>query len=178
MAAGRNGKTPVTILKNKMFEKQKITQLLENKILTLIARIILGGLFIIASLDKIIDPNAFATSILNYRVIGESLSMLVATILPWLELICGLGLVFGFYARANAGIITTLLICFIILIVSALVRGLDISCGCFSQDPNVSKIGYQKILENIGLIILSIYLFYTSNRQIKLISIFRKQSAN
>jgi hypothetical protein len=53
-----------------------------------------------------------------------------------------------------------MLFVFTILIIVAMLRGLDISCGCFTQDPSADKIGYKKILENIGMILLGIYLIF------------------
>ena len=119
--------------------------ILTNPILILLVRISLGGIFVISSLDKLADPGAFTLSILNYKVIGYTLAALTATILPSLELLCGLSLILGLYPRTSALLITLMLIVFTILVISALLRGLDISCGCFSQDPGVSKIGYGKI---------------------------------
>ena len=149
--------------------------LLSNTILILLVRIFLGGLFVVASLDKITDPQAFANSILQYKVVGPMLAMCTATILPSLELLCGLSLIIGLYPRGCELLITIMLVGFTILVASALFRGLDISCGCFTQDPNVSKIGYQKILENCGLIILSVWLLFVRNQDINLFQFFRKQ---
>lgn len=149
--------------------------LLSNKILILLIRIFLGGIFVIASLDKITDPQAFAHSILQYKVVGPTLAMCTATILPSLELLCGLCLILGIYSRGCELLITVMLIGFTILVFSALSRGLDISCGCFSQDPNINKIGYQKILENCGLIILSMWLLFIRDQGITLLQFFEKQ---
>ena len=147
-----------------------------NTLVILLVRIFLGGLFVTASLDKITDPQAFANSILQYKVVGSTLAMCTATILPSLELLCGLSLIIGLYPRGCALLITIMLVGFTILVASALLRGLDISCGCFTQDPNVSKIGYQKILENCGLIILSTWLLFTRNQGINLLQFFEKRS--
>ncbi|MGD0591312.1 MAG: MauE/DoxX family redox-associated membrane protein [Bacteroidota bacterium] len=149
--------------------------ILTNTILILLIRVFLGGLFIVASLDKIADPAAFASSILNYKIIGPTLSMLIATILPSLELLCGLGLILGLYPRASALLITCMLAGFTILIISALLRGLDISCGCFTQDPNLNKIGYVKILENVGMIMLGMWLLFVQNYNITLTQFFPQQ---
>ena len=149
--------------------------ILTNTILILLVRVFLGGLFIIASLDKIADPAAFATSILNYKIVGQTLAMLIATILPSLELLCGISLILGLYPRTSALLITIMLVGFTILIISALLRGLDISCGCFTQDPNVSKIGYMKILENVGMIMLGVLLLFVLNYGFTLIQFFPQQ---
>ncbi len=149
--------------------------LFSNTILILLIRIFLGGLFVVAGLDKITDIQAFANSVLQYRVVGQMLAMCTATILPSLELLCGLSLIIGIYPRGCSLLIIIMLVGFTILAASALFRGLDISCGCFTQDPNVSKIGYYKILENCGLIILSIWLFLVRNQDINLLQFFQKQ---
>ena len=148
--------------------------LFSNKILILLIRIFLGGIFVIASLDKITDPQAFANSILQYKIVGPTLAMCTATILPSLELLCGLSLIIGLYPRGCALLITVMLVGFTILVFSALSRGLDISCGCFSQDPHVNKIGYQKIAENCGLIMLSVWLLFVKNQDINLLQSLRK----
>jgi len=152
--------------------------LLSNTILIFLIRIFLGGLFVVAGLDKITDPQAFANSILQYKVVGPTLAMCTATILPSLELLCGLSLIIGLYPRGCELLITIMLVGFTVLISSALLRGLDISCGCFTQDPNVSKIGYQKILENCGLILLSTWLLFTRNQGINLLQFFEKRPDN
>jgi uncharacterized membrane protein YphA (DoxX/SURF4 family) len=149
--------------------------ILTNTILILLVRVFLGGLFIVASLDKIVDPAAFAASILNYKIVGPTLAMVIATILPSLELLCGLSLILGLYPRTSALFITFMLVGFTILITSALLRGLDISCGCFTQDPNVSKIGYIKILENVGMIMLGVLLLFVQNYGITLTQFFPQQ---
>jgi uncharacterized membrane protein YphA (DoxX/SURF4 family) len=146
-----------------------------NIILILLARILLGGLFIVASLDKIADPAAFTISILNYKIVGQTLATLTATILPPLELLCGLSLIFGLYPRTSAVLITTMLCFFTILIITALLRGLDISCGCFTQDPSIDKIGYKKILENLGMIALGIYLIFVKDYSFTLLNLIPKR---
>jgi hypothetical protein len=70
---------------------------------------------------------------------------------------------------------SVMLIVFTVMVSSALLRGLDISCGCFSQDPQVSKIGYQKIVENCGLILMSVWLFFAPNQGVNLLQLFMKQ---
>jgi uncharacterized membrane protein YphA (DoxX/SURF4 family) len=147
-----------------------------NSVIILLARVFLGGLFIVASLDKIANPDTFAASIINYKIVGSVLAMIIATILPSLELLCGLCLILGIYPRASAILITLMLFSFTLLVLSALLRGLDISCGCFTQDPGASKIGYYKILENAGLMLLGLYLVFVRNYGIAISQFFSQQS--
>ncbi len=124
----------------------------------LLLRVLLGSIFIISGLDKIADMNAFVHAILNYQIVGTGIATSVATILPWLEILCGIGLILGIYPRTSAFMITALLIIFTVLVSSAMIRGLDISCGCFTQDSSAAKIGWQKIFENLMMILMGINL--------------------
>ena len=66
-----------------------------RRAITLALRLVLGGIFIYASLDKIVHPRAFAEIIYNYQILPGSLINLSAVILPWLELFLGLLLISG-----------------------------------------------------------------------------------
>jgi uncharacterized membrane protein YphA (DoxX/SURF4 family) len=118
-------------------------------------RIVLGAVFIFASLGKIADPGAFAASISGYRIVTGGIALLIATVLPWIEFLSGLGLLLGLFWRASALLALLMLILFTIVVLSALWRGLDISCGCYTQDPTAERLGWWKIGENAGLIVMS-----------------------
>lgn len=96
-------------------------------------RITLGVIFIYAALLKIADPVAFAGSVAAYRVLPYFASYLTAAVLPFLELVCGLLLVCGYRVKGGALIIAGMNLVFIVALASAIVRGLDIDCGCFKQ---------------------------------------------
>jgi len=102
-------------------------------------RIALGVVFMAASLDKIQNPQSFADNIVNYRVVPYQLINLVAITLPWIEIVTGFFLVVGIWIRANALILSGMLVFFSLAVLQALLRNLDISCGCFSTDPGAHK---------------------------------------
>lgn len=102
-----------------------------NKYLILGLRLALGGVFIYASVYKIAEPGEFARSIYNYRMLPEATINLMAIIMPWLELACGVLIIIGPLMRGSALLVGLMLLVFIIAIATALARGLDISCGCF-----------------------------------------------
>jgi uncharacterized membrane protein YphA (DoxX/SURF4 family) len=99
-------------------------------------RVTLGVVFIVASLDKVAHPDAFAVSIANYRQVPQGLINAMAICLPWIELVGGACLVLGLWSRANLLVVELLLAVFIAAISIALARGLDISCGCFTTDSS------------------------------------------
>jgi len=96
-------------------------------------RISLGAIFIYAALPKIADPAAFAGSVAGYKVLPYFWNYLAAAVLPYLELVCGVLLVCGYRVKAAALIVAALNVAFMAALVSAIVRGLDIDCGCFRQ---------------------------------------------
>lgn len=101
-------------------------------ILFIPARLFLGGLFIYASLDKIMNPADFAEIIYYYQILPTQFINLLALTLPWLELAAGLLLLFGRWILPSSMILTALLIIFSVAIGYNLARGLDFQCGCFA----------------------------------------------
>ena len=102
-------------------------------------RVALGLVFVVASLDKIVSPAAFAQNIANYRLVPYPWINALAIALPWLEFLVGLLLAAGIWIRETVMIISVLLIVFIVAIGQAIAQGLDISCGCFDTDPAAHK---------------------------------------
>ena len=111
-----------------------MSQIFNNKNLRLLSRFILGIIFIYASIDKIIDPTKFSDTIDNYHITPYFLNNLSALIIPWIELLIGLCLLLGVFLNASSFIAILLLIFFIFIITQALIRGININCGCFDLD--------------------------------------------
>jgi uncharacterized membrane protein YphA (DoxX/SURF4 family) len=135
-----------------------IKKLLSNSLLKLVARLILGGIFLTYSIGKIADPATFAKEISNYQMMPYFTINLMALILPWIELACGVFLIAGIRQRAASAITGFMLIVFLIAIISAMARGLNINCGCFSHV--VEYVGWRKVAEDTGQLILAVYIFF------------------
>lgn len=97
-----------------------------------LARMVFGGLFIMASLDKILHPQAFAEIIGNYQMLPDGLVNATAILLPWIELTAGLLLIAGRLALGASVILCGLMVVFTAALGFNLARGLDVACGCFS----------------------------------------------
>ncbi|MBU0509039.1 hypothetical protein KKG82_06290 [Patescibacteria group bacterium] len=133
-------------------------------------RIALAAVFLMAAVPKLLDPATFAKDIVNYRVtlplIGQGYVFLAAMFMPAFELVGALALLAPRWKRAGSMIIGGLLIVFTILIAQAVIRGLNIDCGCFGR-VGVSlalaqKVGLFKIIENIGWIAMAAFVFFRS----------------
>jgi putative oxidoreductase len=133
-----------------------------RQILMTLLRVLLGVVLTYASIEKLADPDAFAVSISNYRIVTAVPALLLATVLPWIELLCGLAFLFGLWVQGTALLTFSMLVVFTGAVVSALLRGLDISCGCFTQGLSAEKIGWKKIGENAILILMTFPLMMQS----------------
>lgn len=100
------------------------------------ARLILGAVFMYASIDKIAHPAAFAEAVYNYQILPGFLINPTALVLPWLELVLGIFLVLGLFREGSVLIVTGLMVVFLGAMVFNLARGLDIHCGCFSTSTD------------------------------------------
>lgn len=99
--------------------------------LVLVCRAVLGGLFVWASFTKLTDLHAFAEELANYQLLPARVVPWIASTLPGIELVCGLALVAGVRARAASLVVAGMLVVFIAGLSQALVRGIDLRCGCF-----------------------------------------------
>ena len=138
----------------------------QEGLFTIIACLILGAIFIYASIDKIIHPAASAEAIYNYQILPDSLINLTAIVLPWLELILGLFLIIGLFREGSVCIVTVLMLVFFGAMIFNLARGLDIHCGCFGTSTdgtsNAPMVWY--VMRDGLFLIPALYLFYQTFR--------------
>jgi len=123
-----------------------------------ICRVLLGLVFVYASYDKILQPQAFALAVFNYQIAPDWAVNLIALILPWLELLLGLCLVFGVWLPGATIAGNGLLVFFLGALVFNQIRGLDIHCGCFSTEIQEGPAGVGTVLRDLGFLAMSLYL--------------------
>jgi uncharacterized membrane protein YphA (DoxX/SURF4 family) len=121
-------------------------------------RLVMAGVFIYASIDKIIHPGLFAETVYNYQVLPGYLVNLTALILPWLELILGACLLTNRWMAGASALAAMLLALFVGMIIFNLARGLDISCGCFSAAPDDDPITMLTLARDMLFLIFSLGL--------------------
>ena len=137
----------------------------ENKLegtLFLVIRLILGAVFVYAGVDKIIYPAAFAEVVNKYQILPSELINLTAIVLPWLELLLGLGLIAGLWLSGASFLITVLMAMFCGALLFNIARGLDINCGCFRTDdmPNSAAPMVWYVIRDGVFLLMSLYLFF------------------
>jgi uncharacterized membrane protein YphA (DoxX/SURF4 family) len=96
-----------------------------------LAGLVVGGVFIYASLDKIAHPDRFADVVNDYQMLPPLLVNGFALAMPWTEMVAGAALVLGLWRRAAGLLAAALTIAFMVAVAQAEMRGLEIECGCF-----------------------------------------------
>jgi uncharacterized membrane protein YphA (DoxX/SURF4 family) len=132
--------------------KAKIAAFLNHSLVKLSARLILGGVFIYASIDKIAYPKEFASIVTRYQILPEKLAIYFAFLLPWVELFLGIFVILGIFVRESAISLSFLVLVFMIAILIRSLAGPIGNCGCFSITPSGTS-------QSIALLIFRDVLF-------------------
>ena len=131
--------------------------------LSFIFRIIVGGIFLISGLAKISDPIRFILTLREFRLFPEIIIPFTAIYLPWLEFILGLLVLSGLLYRTSSLMLACLNFVFMLAILSVIVRGIDVDCGCFGLLADMLKIpdmaDMKAVIRNLLFIGMSIYIF-------------------
>lgn len=146
-------------------------RILENRILIILLRLILGGLFIYASWGKLLNPEDFGRAIRGYDMLPLGSISILSVLLPYLEFFSGLFLIFGIFKRGSALIIITLLVVFLVGLTQAYARGLSIDCGCFSVTSKAENQGGSylliRIIEDIFMLLAAFLIYNFERRKLK-----------
>lgn len=150
----------------------------------LIARLVVGVLFVWMGVNKVEDPVLFLKLVRQYHIVPESPGIYLNTIalaLPWLEIMCGLALILGIALRGSALVTAVMLVVFTPVI---FVRALDImqkdaisffavkfDCGCGGGEVVI----WTKLLENTGLFALTLIALFSRSQRFLLSNLWTRQ---
>jgi len=134
--------------------------IISNKYITLSFRLILGVVFIYASIDKIAHIDQFARAIYYYHILPGWIVNVMAIVMPWAELFAGICLIVGYYPRGAAALIGIMLVMFLIALSIVYLRGVDISCGCFSVSDRAKSSALNLIWRDLILFVMTIQVYF------------------
>ena len=127
----------------------------------LIARLVLGGVLLIAGYLKVGTPDKSQMAVRAYEMLPISIANMLGLFLPFFEVATGALLILGALTRVVAILGGVTMFAFIIAISQAWARGLSIDCGCFGGGGSVAPEDtryLQEILRDLGLVFLALYL--------------------
>jgi uncharacterized membrane protein YphA (DoxX/SURF4 family) len=127
-------------------------------------RLAIAALFLFAAVTKLVDPSSFAQQIANYQLTPWLATAVLSVFLPALELSVGVCLLLGRWESGALAWVAVLLIIFSGALLSAIVRGLSIDCGCFGR--SIENTGtLWPLIRNLGLLAVTGFLWFSRKKK-------------
>lgn len=118
-------------------------------------RVLLGFVFLVACIHKILFPEIFALSVYQYQLLPDTWVNSVAITLPWIELVAALAVIGSPRFKDGAALLMLVMLAvFAGAMMINIFRGLDVACGCFSTDPS-EAIGWTNVVRNVGYMFIA-----------------------
>ena len=135
-----------------------IKRIVTSEYLALVLRLFVGYYFIYASMSKIPLPAQFAELLANYRMLPYPFIKVLALLVPWAELVCGLFIIIGLRTRATALIIILFYLSFNVFIGLNVIIDAPITCGCY--DTVGEPVSWKKVGKNTLWLLFTLQVFY------------------
>ncbi|MCB2155491.1 DoxX family membrane protein [bacterium] len=119
-------------------------------------RFVAGGAFLFAAFQKLAGPQKFALDINALGLVPEATVPIFAFLVPWTEIVIGICLLYGIWSRSAGWLATIVYAGFTAVLASAMIRGLDASCGCFGDSFGGGVINVYSLLRNSVFIAASL----------------------
>ena len=145
------------------------------EVAAVLARWVLGALFIYMGMKKAVHPGEFLKLVRQYDMVSSSLVLnSIAAALPWFEVFCGLLLLAGVAIRGAAVVLIAMLVPFTLIVLK---RALAIAaaknmafclvkfdCGCGAGEVFICN----KLVENSLLILAAAWLISGAGQKLAL----------
>lgn len=134
---------------------------------------LIAVVLLFSGISKIIDPTPMMETMKVAFKVNENLLILAATLLPVIEIVLGLMLVFNRQTKKTLFAVTILFFCFFAFSVYGTIIGLNNNCGCFGNLVK-SEFGPVMIIRNSGLFIIALLIAVSDGSQIIKKKLFNK----
>ena len=131
-----------------------------NNYLVVIFRIIVGGIFVLAGVSKLIAPLVEFIAVADaWGILPDPWLTLYAWTLPWAEVIFGLGLVVGAWHRLSAAMVGLMIVSFLVGIEINFFRGKElVDCGCFGQLFSLGETFQELWWRDVALLLMTAWI--------------------
>ena len=103
-----------------------------NRLVVLSFRLILSFFFLLSAYGKLVDIERYSVdAVYNFGILPMGLARPFGLVMPFIELFCGVGMLFGVFTRLSALGIALMSLSFFIAKAIVLSQGRTIDCGCF-----------------------------------------------
>ena len=155
--------------------RRSLLKFLDNHYLVLTCRIILGLTFLVSAIGKLVDIQHYSVAMVyNLDILPGPAAIAFGWALPFIEFLCGLGLLVGLLTRLSAIGVGLLGISFFITKAILLSRGTDLECGCFGAIG--TAMASWSIYLDPGILILALVVFGASGESRHWLALGRRLS--
>lgn len=132
-----------------------------NRYLVLLFRLILAGFFLTSAYGKLVDIERYSVdAVYNFGILPMFLARPFGLVMPFIELLCGLGLLFGVLTRLSALGIALMSLSFFIAKAIVLSQGRSIECGCFGAV--IDTLASVTIFMDIPMMVLALVIIFST----------------
>jgi len=132
-----------------------------NRYVILVFRLILAAFFLTSSYGKLVDIERYSVdAVYNFGILPMALARPFALVMPFIELLCGLGLLFGVLTRLSALGIALMSLSFFIAKAIVLSQGRSIECGCFGAV--IDTLASVTIFMDIPMMVLALVIMFSA----------------
>jgi putative oxidoreductase len=134
-----------------------------NGTVILVFRLILAAFFLVSSYGKLVDIERYSVdAVYNFGVLPMILARPFGLIMPFIELLCGLGLLFGVLTRLSALGVALMSIAFFIAKAIVLSQGRSIECGCFGAV--IDTLASVTIFMDLPMMALALFIMFAPSQ--------------
>jgi uncharacterized membrane protein YphA (DoxX/SURF4 family) len=135
----------------------------DNRYLTLAFRLILAAIFLLSSYGKLVDLERYSVdAVYNFAILPMWLARPFGLVMPFLEGLCGLGLLFGVLTRLSALGVGLMSLAFFVAKAVVLSQGRSIECGCFGAV--VDTLASVTIYMDIPMMLMGLLIMFSASR--------------
>lgn len=125
------------------------------------ARLSSAGLWLVAAAGKLKDPVKFMGGVEQYGLVPAWAVPALGVTLPGMELALGLCLLTGWRVKPAALLANALMLVFIVAMLSAMARGLELDCSCFDLlNFGPSIVGWKTVGRDLTMMLPTLWLAF------------------
>ena len=137
--------------------------ILNNRYLTLLFRLVLAGVFLLSSFGKLVNIEEYSVNaIYNFQIMPVWLARPFGYVMPFIELLCALGLLGGVLTRLSGLGAALMSLAFFIAKAIVLLQGRSIECGCFGAI--VETLASVTIYMDVPMMLMGLFVMFSSSR--------------
>jgi uncharacterized membrane protein YphA (DoxX/SURF4 family) len=137
-----------------------------NQYVTLACRLILAAIFLVSSYGKLVDIERYSVdAVYNFGILPVepvNIARFFGLVMPFIELLCALGLLFGVLTRLSALGVTLMSLSFFISKAIVLSQGRSIECGCFGAV--IDTLASVTIYMDIPMMLMGLLIMFSKAR--------------